>query len=100
MSNSSIWPLHWTLFGAIILGQSGPGSNGNESSNIIKASLLDCLVSYLRHLLWESYPLAEMQLVYSTAPADLALFYKDNFGIELPSKVDMPLNKETKPYGF
>ena len=23
-------------------------------------------------------------------------FYKDGFGIELPMKVDMPLNKETK----
>ena len=25
------------------------------------------------------------------------LFYNVSFGIELPTKVDMPLNKETKP---
>ena len=25
----------------------------------------------------------------------LLFFYKDGFGIKLPSKVDMPLNKET-----
>ena len=28
----------------------------------------------------------------------LLMFYKDGFGIKLPTKVDMPLNKETKPY--
>ena len=26
----SIWPIDWTLSGATTLGQSGPGSNGNE----------------------------------------------------------------------
>ena len=61
-------------------GQSGPGSNGNEvvlripqSSSITEASLSDCLVSYPGHLLKAgSYPSAEMQLVYSTTPADWA----------------------------
>ena len=27
----------------------------------------------------------------------LLLFYKDDFDFNLPTKVDMPLNKETKP---
>ena len=35
-----------------------------------RASQSDCLVLYLRHSLEVSYPSAEMQLVYSTAPAD------------------------------
>ena len=30
MWNSSIWPIDRTLSGATILGQSEPGSNGNE----------------------------------------------------------------------
>ena len=64
------------------LGQSGPGSNGDEevlhilqSSNINEASPSDCLMSYPGHSLvggWGSYPSAEMQLVYSTTPADRA----------------------------
>ena len=62
------------------LGQSGPGSNGNEGVLLIPqgsrtgASPSDGLVSYLGHLLGGvSYPAdAEMQLVYSTASADWA----------------------------
>ena len=49
MSNSSIWPIDWTLSGATILGQSGPGSDGNEgvlripqSYSITEASSSDC----------------------------------------------------------
>ena len=49
-------------------GQIGPGAmdiNGllriPESSSITGASLWDCLVSYLGHSLWESYPSAEIQ---------------------------------------
>ena len=38
-----------------------------QSSSITGVSLSDCLVSYPGH-----YPSAEMQLVYSTAPADWA----------------------------
>ena len=79
MSNSSIWPINSTLSGATTPGQSRPGSNGNErvlcipqSSSITEASPSDCLMSYLGHLLGESYPSAEMQLVYSTAPANWA----------------------------
>ena len=78
-SNSSIWPINSTLSCATTLVQSRPGSNGNErvlhipqSSSITEASSLDCLVSYAGHLLWESYPSAENQSVYSVAPTDWA----------------------------
>ena len=43
-----------------------------QSSNIAETSLSDCLVSYPGHLLEESYPSAEKQAVYSTAPVDWA----------------------------
>ena len=58
MSNSSVWPIDRTLSGATTQGQSGPGSNGNESvlrisesSSISGASLSDCLMSYPGHSL-------------------------------------------------
>ena len=59
-------------------GQSGPESNGNEGvlyiPQISKVGALpsDCLMSYPGHSLGDSYPSAEMQSVYSTAPADWA----------------------------
>ena len=70
------------LSGATIPGQSEPGSNGNEgmfcilqSSSITGTSPLDCLVSYPEHPLWGgSHPSAEVQSVYSTAPADWAIY--------------------------
>ena len=59
------------------MSQSGPESDGNEgvlfipqNSSITGVSPLDCLVSYPGHSLGESYPSAEMQSVYSIAPAD------------------------------
>ena len=63
-SNSSIWPIERTLFGATTPGQSGPRSIGNEgvlyfpqSSSITGTSPSDCLVSYPGHWLGEgSYP--------------------------------------------
>ena len=68
------------LSGATTPGQSGPGSNGNEgvlrisqSSSIAGTSPSDCLVSYPGHSLGGSYPSAEVQSVYSTAPADWAI---------------------------
>ena len=77
---SSIWPIDRTWSGATTPGQSGPGSNGNEgvlhipqSSSITKASPSDCLVSYPENPLGESYPSADIQSVYSTAPADRAI---------------------------
>ena len=67
--------------GATILGQSVPGSNGNEgvlripqSSSITRTSPSDCLVTYPGHSLGGgSYPSAEVQSVYSTAPSDWAM---------------------------
>ena len=88
MQFSSIWPIDRTLSGATTPGQSGPGSNGNEgalripqSSSITGTSTSDCLVSYPRHSLGQrSYPSAEMQLVYSTAPANWAIRKEESSG--------------------
>ena len=66
-----------TLSGATTLSQSGPGSDGKkgvirilQSSSITGVSPSDCLVSYPGHSLGKSYPSAEMQSVYSAAPAN------------------------------
>ena len=79
MLNSSIWPIDRTLSGAITVGLSKPGIDGNEgvlcipqSLDITGASPSDCLVYYQGHFLVGSYPSAEMHLVYLTAPADWA----------------------------
>ena len=77
----SIWTIDRTLFGATTPGQSAPGSDGNgvvvrfpQTSSITRTSLSDCLVSYLGHLLeGRSYPSAEKQPVYFTAPVDGAI---------------------------
>ena len=65
--------------GATTPGQSGPGSNGNkgvlcipQSTSITGVSPSDCLMSYPGHSLEELYPSAEMESVYSAAPADWA----------------------------
>ena len=75
MWNSSIWPIDRTLSGATTLNQSGPGSDGNkrvipQCSSIPGASPSDSLMLYTGHSGGESYSSAEMQFVYSTAPAD------------------------------
>ena len=78
---------------AIILGQSGPGSHGNEgvlhipqSPCITGTSPSDCFVSYPGHSLGVSYPSAEKQSVYSTDPANLSNLYisKNNFSCSVP----------------
>ena len=76
---NSIWPIDRILSGATTPGQNGPGSDGNEgvfcipqSSSITGTSPSDCLVPYPRDSLVESYTSSEMQLLYSTAPADWA----------------------------
>ena len=79
-ADSSIETIDRALSGATTLGQSGPGSNVKEgvlcipqSPSIPGTSPSDCLVSYPGHSGWGgSYPSAEMQSVYSTAPADRA----------------------------
>ena len=74
---SFIWPIDRTLSAATIPGQSWLGNDGNkgvlyitQSSSITEDSPSDCLVSYLGHALRESYPSAEMQLVYFGVPVD------------------------------
>ena len=81
MQFSSIQPKDRAVSGATILGQSGPGSNGNErmlripqNSNITGTSPSDCLVSYLFG--WGG--LTPLQSVYSTAPADWAKVFGKN----------------------
>ena len=55
-----------TLSDATTSDQSGLRRNGNEGVlHILQTSPSDCLVSYLGHLLGESYPSAEIQSVYS-----------------------------------
>ena len=70
-----------------IPGQSGPGSDGNEGGTQHSPKLLHyrrltiSLFSVLSRTLieeWGSYPSAEMQSVYSTAPADRAVLCKRN----------------------
>ena len=77
MSNSSIWPIDRNLSGATTPDQSGPGSDSNEgvlhipqSSSITGASLSDGLMTYPGLVV---LPTAEMQSLFSTAPADWTL---------------------------
>ena len=76
MPNSSFWTIDRTLSGATSPELSGLGGDDNEEvhlipqiSSITGTSSSDCLVSYLGHSLDESYPPAEVQSVYSAAPA-------------------------------
>ena len=78
--NISIWLIDGTLTGTTTLGQSGPGNNGNKGvlhilqSSRTEVSPLGGLVSYQGCSLDGGYPAAEMQSVYSTAPANLASY--------------------------
>ena len=79
MLNSSIWFIDRTLSGVTTSDKNGPVKDDNDgvpcipqSSSIIGASPSDSLVPYPGHTLRESYLLAEIQLVYSTASADWA----------------------------
>ena len=74
-------PAIGSLSGPTTPGQSGPRSDGNDrvlnipqSSSITATSSSDSSVSYTGHSLagGGSYPFAEKQPVYSTAPADWA----------------------------
>ena len=79
---SSIWPIDRTLSSATISGQSGFGNNGNEGvlhiPQISKtgASSSEGLISYqdTRWKLEGLTPSEEMQLVYSNATANWAVF--------------------------
>ena len=74
MSNSSIQPIDRALSSATTLGQSGPGSNDDEGVLHIpqSSSITIRLFSIISRTLfgWKAYPSTEMQLVYSTSPAD------------------------------
>ena len=79
MSNSSIWPIDRTLLDATTPGESRLESDSNKGvfhipqSLRARASPSNSLVSYPWHVLGEwSYLSAEMQSVYSIAPADWA----------------------------
>ena len=67
MSNSSIRPINRTLPGGTTLGQSGPGSNGNEEvlhipqSSKAEASSSDGLVLYSGHFLGLGRSLTSLQ---------------------------------------
>ena len=74
---SFIWPIDRTL--STTSGQSGAGNDGNEGvvcfhpNSSITGALSAGLMSYPGHSLgWGSYPYAEIQSMYSTAPADWA----------------------------
>ena len=88
MSNSSVWYIDRALSGVTTPGQSDPRGNGNERVlritqrfSVAGASPSDCFVSYPGHSLGGgSYPPAEMQSVYSTAPADWAFSISTGLG--------------------
>ena len=74
------------ISGPTTLGQSGPGTDGNEgvlripqSSSITEASTSDCLESYRRTVVGRAFPSALMQLEYSTAPGDWAKYTSSVF---------------------
>ena len=80
-------------------GQSGPGSNGNEGvlcipqiPSITGTPPSDCLMLYLGHSLGGSCPSAEMQSVYSTAPADRATNGPGDLG-SIPGRVIPKIQK-------
>ena len=97
------WPIDTTLSGATTPSQSRPRSNSKDRVLCILQfftagdSPSDCLMSYSGHLFgWVgSYPSAEMQLVYSTAPADWAV--KIRSMTKIKRRTDWKkLNKRTK----
>ena len=77
--NVYLWPIdRRTLSGANTLGQIEPGSDGNEevvsilqSSSITEASSSDCLVSYPRYSLRETYPYVEIAGGVVCSPSQL-----------------------------
>ena len=76
MSNTSIWFIDKTLSGTTTPDLGRPRINANDEvlhdpqSSRTGTSPFDGLMSYLGHSLKESYLSAEMQSVYSAAPAD------------------------------
>ena len=81
MSNSSIWPTDRTLFYHSRSEWHGSDDNVEvlhiPQSSKTRASPSDCLMPYPGHLLGDSYHSAEMQLLYSTTPADCAMSWSE-----------------------
>ena len=80
ISYINIWYINNTLSGAITLGQSWSGSNGNEgvlripqSSRISGTSPSDCLVSYQETCCGVVLPLQKKQLMYFTVSINWAI---------------------------
>ena len=80
MPKCSIWLIDRTISKATTPSQSEHESDGNKrvlhiflSSGIIEVSPSIFLMSYLGHSLRVSYPSAEKQSLYSTAPAHRAI---------------------------
>ena len=100
MTNSSIWPIDRNLSGATTSGESEPGSDGNEEVLHISqtrallephhqiAELVDCVI--IRHSLGESYPSAEMQSMYTTAPHHQPTTLSFEFGFHSPWSAALP----------
>ena len=59
---------------------------------ITRASPSDCLASYPGHSLEESYPSAETQSMYSTAPANLEVNHKEYYG----KKINLNMSYSTR----
>ena len=98
--NSSFLSIDRTQSGATTPGLSGPGSDVNievlripQSFCIREVSPSDCLMSYTGHSLGESYAFAEMQLVYSTALADLGSFNLGNLDVVDNNRVFLPIQR-------
>ena len=92
---SSIWPIDRTLSGTTSLGQNGPESNGiSQNFSITGTSSSNCLVSYPGHSVGWSYPSAEMQSVYSTAPVDWGIDWEEKITIRIVVCVNGQTRKE------
>ena len=98
----STWPIHGILTGTTSLGQGGPGSNGNEGVPLIPLSFQtetspsDGLVPYPGYW-FGGLTSAEMQSVYSTAPANWAEddnSYVNN-KVNINANVDVSSNDNT-----
>ena len=94
----SIWPIDKTLSAAPTLGQSGPGSNGNEEVlhiiRIFKAGTSPWFNIISRTLVVRGLPPAEMQSVYSTVPADWAIKFWGFCSLTYPYLPTSPLGQD------
>ena len=101
MSRSSIWHIDRILLGVTTPGRSRPDNNGNKGvlhiPQSFKTGALPSggLMSYPGHALGEFYLSAEMQSVYSTAPADWI-----RYTTKIHQLQKIPEGSLGVPYGF